>query len=100
KGLVTKVDQGRDDATVRFGNYTATVNAGDMAGKRSPRSEFKRGYIAEFIIKEVEKKNHRLRVEFSPVPAVEVALMTLNARTAEIIAMQGGYDLLSHKFTN
>src|SRR5437588_3049583 len=100
KGLVTKVDQGRDEATVRFGNYTATVNAGDMAGKRSPRSEFKPGYLAEFIIREVEKKNHRLRVEFSPVPSVEGALMTLNAKTGEIIAMQGGYDFLSNKFNN
>src|SRR5213594_2332738 len=29
-GLVTKVDQGKDEATVRFGNYTATVNGADM----------------------------------------------------------------------
>ena len=37
KGLVMKVDSGRDEATVRFGNYTATVNASDMSitiGKR------------------------------------------------------------------
>src|SRR5438309_76571 len=100
KGLVTKVDQGRDEATVRFGTYTATVNGADMAGKHSPRSEFKPGYLAEFIIKEVDKKNHKLRVEFNPVPAVEGALMTLNAKTGEIIAMQGGYDFLSNKFNN
>src|SRR5882672_2995951 len=37
-GLVTKVDQARDEATVRFGNYTATVNGADMGwGKRAPR---------------------------------------------------------------
>ncbi len=99
KGLVTKVDQGRDEATVRFGTYTATVNGADM-GKHSPRSEFKPGYLAEFIIKEVDKKSHKLRVEFNPVPAVEGALMTLNAKTGEIIAMQGGYDFLSNKFNN
>lgn len=100
KGLVTKVDQGRDEATVRFGTYTATVDAGDMAGKRSPRSEFKVGYLAEFIIRELDKKNHKLQVEFNPVPSVEGALMTLNAKTGEIIAMQGGYDFLSNKFNN
>jgi penicillin-binding protein 1A len=100
KGLITKIDQSRDEATVRFGNYTATVNSGDMAGKRSPRSEFRPGYLAEFIIREVDKKNRKLRVEFSPVPSVEGALMTLNAKTGEIVAMQGGYDFLSNKFNN
>jgi penicillin-binding protein 1A len=100
KGLVMKVDSGRDEATIRFGNYTATVNASDMGGKRSPRSEFKPGYLAEFIIREVDKKNHRLRVELQPIPAVEGALMTINAKTGEIMAMQGGYDFLSNKFNN
>lgn len=101
KGLIMKIDQGRDEATVRFGNYTASVDAGDMgSSKRSPRSEFKPGYLAEFIIREVDKKNRRLRVEFQPMPAVEGALVTLNAKTGEIIAMQGGYDFLSNKFNN
>jgi penicillin-binding protein 1A len=100
KGLVMKVDSGRDEATIRFGNYTATVNASDMGGKRSPRSEFKPGYLAEFIIREVDKKNRRLRVEMQPIPAVEGALMTINAKTGEIMAMQGGYDFLANKFNN
>ena len=100
KGLVMKVESGRDEATIRFGNYTATVNAGDMGGKRSPRSEFKPGYLAEFIIREVDKKNRRMRVEMQPIPAVEGALMTINAKTGEIMAMQGGYDFLSNKFNN
>jgi penicillin-binding protein 1A len=43
-GLVMKVDQGRDEATVRFGNYSATVTGADMGwGKRAPRGEFKPG---------------------------------------------------------
>ena len=100
KGLVMKVESGRDEATIRFGNYTATVNTSDMGGKRSPRSEFKPGYLAEFIIREVDKKNRRLRVEMQPIPAVEGALMTINAKTGEIMAMQGGYDFLSNKFNN
>jgi penicillin-binding protein 1A len=100
KGLVMKVESGRDEATIRFGNYTATVNAGDMGGKRSPRSEFKPGYLAEFVIREVDKKNHRLKVELQPMPSVEGALMTINAKTGEIMAMQGGYDFLTNKFNN
>ena len=101
RGLVTKLEQGRDEATVRFGNYTANVTAADMgSSKRSPRSEFKPGYLAEFQIKEVDKKTKRMKVELQQVPSVEGSLMTLNAKTGEIIAMQGGYDFLTNKFNN
>ena len=99
-GLITKIDQARDEATVRFGNYTATINSGDMGGKRSPRSEFKPGYLAEFVIREVDKKARRLKVEHTQIPAVEGALMTLNAKTGEVVAMIGGYDFLNNKFNN
>jgi penicillin-binding protein 1A len=100
-GLVTKVDQARDEATVRFGNYTATVTASDMGwGKRAPRTEFKPGYLAEFIIKEFDKKAHHLKVELNQIPAVQGSMMTLNAKTGEIITMIGGYDFLTNKFNN
>ena len=99
--LVTKVDQGKDEATVRFGNYTATVNGADMGwGKRQPRNEFKPGYLAEFIIKEVDKKTRRLKVELNQIPGVQGSMMTLNAKTGEIVAMVGGYDFLTNKFNN
>ncbi|HSV22269.1 MAG TPA: PBP1A family penicillin-binding protein, partial [Xanthobacteraceae bacterium] len=101
RGLVMKVDQGRNEATVRFGNYTATVTAADTGwGKRAPRTEFKPGYLAEFEIKEVDKKAHHLKVELVQVPAVQGAMMTLNAKTGEIITMIGGYDFLTNKFNN
>src|SRR5437588_7171583 len=100
-GLVTKVDQGKDEATVRFGNYTAIVNGADMGwGKRQPRNEFKPGYLAEFIIKEVDKKTRRLKVELNQIPGVQGSMMTLNAKTGEIVAMVGGYDFLTNKFNN
>src|SRR5256886_2984685 len=100
-GLVMKVDQARDEATVRFGNYTATVTSGDMGwGKLAPRTEFKPGYLAEFEIKEADKKNHRLKIELQQIPAVQGSLMTENAKTGEIIAMIGGYDFLTNKFNN
>ena len=101
RGLVMKVDQGKDEATVRFGNYTATVTSADTGwGKRAPRTEFKPGYLAEFEIKEVDKKAHRLKVELVQVPAVQGAMMTLNAKTGEIMTMIGGYDFLTNKFNN
>jgi len=100
-GLITKVDQTRNEATARFGNYTATITASDTGwGKRAPRTEFKPGYLADFEIKEVDKKNHRLKVELTQIPGVQGALMTLNARTGEIVAMIGGYDFLTNKFNN
>src|SRR5581483_992127 len=99
-GLVMKVDA-NDQATVRFGNYTATVTGADMGwGHRSPRAEFKPGYLPEFIIKEVDKKAHRLKVELNQVPAIEGSMMTLNAHTGEIVTMVGGYDFQRNKFNN
>src|SRR5882724_7281440 len=101
-GLVTKVDHARNEATIRFGNYTATVGAADMGwSKRSPNDELKPGYVSEFEIKEVDQKSRRLKVELSQVPAVAGAMMTLNAKTGEIVTMIGGYDFYSaSKFNN
>lgn len=101
-GLIMKIDRARNEATVRFGNYTATVGVGDMGwSARQPVSEFKPGYLSEFEIKEVDDKNRRLKVSASQVPAVQGAMMTLNARTGEIITMIGGYDFYStSKFNN
>jgi len=98
---VMKIDQGRNEATVRFGNYTSTLTAADMGwSHRSPKDEFKAGYLAEFDIKEVDKKDRRLKVELSQVPAVQGAMMTLNAKTGEIVTMVGGYDFYTNKFNN
>jgi len=100
-GLVTKIDQGRDEATVRFGNYTATVAGADMGwGHRAPRSEFKPGYLAEFIIKDVDKKNRKMKVELNQIPGVQGSMMTINAKTGEMVTMVGGYDFLTNKFNN
>jgi len=101
RGLVTRVDQGKNEATVRFGSYTATVTGADMGwGRRSPGAEFKPGYLAEFEIKDVDKQTRRLKVELVQVPAVQGAMMTLNAKTGEIMTMIGGYDFLTNKFNN
>jgi penicillin-binding protein 1A len=101
-GLVTKVDHARNEATIRFGNYTATVGVADMGwSKRSPKDELKPGYLSEFEIKEVDQKSRRLKVELSQVPAVAGAMMTLNAKTGEVVTMIGGYDFYSaSKFNN
>jgi penicillin-binding protein 1A len=100
-GLITKVDRNRDEVTVRFGSFNATLTAAEMGwSRRQPDTEFKPGHLAEFAIKEVDKKARRLKVELSQVPAVQGAMMTLNAKTGEIIAMVGGYDFYTNKFNN
>ncbi|HEV7680729.1 MAG TPA: PBP1A family penicillin-binding protein [Pyrinomonadaceae bacterium] len=101
-GLITKVDHARNEATIRFGNYTAVLGPADMGwSKRSPKDELKPGYLSEFQIKEVDEKSRRLKVELSQVPAVAGAMMTLNAKTGEVVTMIGGYDFYSaSKFNN
>ena len=100
-GLIMKVDRVRNEAAVRFGSFTATVTPAEMGwGKRQPKDEFKNGYLAEFEIKDVDEKNRRLKVELSQVPAVQGAMMTLNAKTGEIVTMVGGYDFYTNKFNN
>jgi penicillin-binding protein 1A len=100
-GLIMKVDRARNEAAVRFGNFTATLTAAEMGwGKRQPKDEFKNGHLAEFEIKEVDEKNRRLKVELSQVPAVQGAMMTLNAKNGEIVTMVGGYDFYTNKFNN
>src|SRR5690242_7368223 len=69
-------------------------------GKRQPRDEFKAGDLAELEVKEVDEKNRHLKVELSQIPSVQGAMMTLNAKTGEIITMVGGYDFYTNKFNN
>ncbi|PYS76945.1 MAG: hypothetical protein DMF66_11960, partial [Acidobacteria bacterium] len=101
-GLITKVDQGKNEATAHFGEYDATVTAKDMgrATGHQPRSEFKVGFLCEFHIKEVNEGARRLVVELSQMPAVEGAMMTINSHNGEILTMVGGYDFNRNKFNN
>ena len=101
-GLVTKVDHAKNEATIRFGNFTATVGPADMGWSgRQPKAELKPGYLSEFHIKEVDKKSRRLKVELSQIPAVGGAMMTINAKNGEVVTMIGGYDFYTaSKFNN
>ncbi|HEX8181184.1 MAG TPA: PBP1A family penicillin-binding protein, partial [Pyrinomonadaceae bacterium] len=99
RGLITQVDRARNEATVRFGGYTATVTAKDMGwSNRQPRDELKPGYIAEFKIEAVDKENRRLTVELTQTPDIQGALYSLNAKTGEVAAMIGGYNFYTNKF--
>jgi penicillin-binding protein 1A len=101
KGLVTRIEPSRDEATVRFGKYTAVVGRSEMgrAGK-GPSSEFKPGYLAEFEVKAVDNDKKTLKVELNQVPEVQASIVSINAKTGEIVAMVGGYDFHTSKFNN
>jgi len=101
KGLVTKVDAGKNEATVRFGKFTATVTGKDMgrSGKQ-PASELKPGLLCEFLVKEVKNENQTLQVELTQIPEVQAGIVCINSHTGEIVAMVGGYDFHTSKFNN
>ncbi len=101
KGLVTNVNPARDEATVRFGRYTAIITAKEMgrSGKK-PKDELKVGFLPEFEIKEVDEENQTLQATLSQVPEVQASIVSLNAKNGEIIAMVGGYDYSMSKFNN
>jgi penicillin-binding protein 1A len=100
-GLITKVDQAKNEATVRFGSWTATVTAKDMGWSgRQPRSELKVGFVCHFRVREVDEEGHRLEVDLAQVPAVQGAIETINAKNGEVVAMVGGYDFSLNKFNN
>ncbi|MEP6786794.1 MAG: PBP1A family penicillin-binding protein [Acidobacteriota bacterium] len=101
KGLVMKANPGSDEVGVRFGRFKAIVRAGDMgrSGKR-PKDELKPGYLAEFIIKSVDKEHQTLTVQLEQVPEIQAAMITEEVHTGEIVAMVGGYDFHTNKFNN
>jgi len=100
-GLVMKVDKARNQATVRFGGYTAVVDASDMgrSGKQ-PKDELRPGLICEFRITERDTVNKKLKVELTQVPEIQASILSLNAKTGEVVAMVGGYDFHWSKFNN
>src|SRR6478672_7093021 len=101
KGLVMKGDTATDSVGVRFGKYKAIVRQANMgrSGKR-PSTELKPGFLAEFLIKKVDKDKQMLDVELSQVPEIQAALVCLNSHNGEIVSEVGGYDFHTNKFNN
>ncbi len=101
KGLVMKANTGADEVGVRFGRYKAVVKAADMgrSGKR-PKAELKPGFLAEFLIKGVDKDTQTLEVELSQIPEIQASLVSIDSHTGEVVCMVGGYDFQTNKFNN
>jgi penicillin-binding protein 1A len=101
KGLVMKHSTSSDEVGVRFGRYKAIVRAANMGRSgRRPKEELKPGFLAEFLIKGVDKEEQMLDVELQQTPEVQASLVSINAKNGEIVAMVGGYDFHTNKFNN
>lgn len=101
KGLVVTANPASDQVGVRFGRYKGIVGPGDMGRSgRRPVAELKPGFLAEFVIKGVNKENQTLQVELQQVPEVQASIVTVNAKNGEIVCMVGGYDFATNKFNN
>ena len=101
KGLVTKIDSAKDEATVRFGRYSTTVTSKEMGRSgKTPKNELKAGFLCEFLVKEVDNENQTLKVQLEQVPEIQAAIVSLNSHTGEIVALVGGYDFHTSKFNN
>lgn len=101
KGLVTKIDSAKDEATVRFGRYTAIVTSKEMGRSgKTPKNELKAGFLCEFLVKEVDNDKQTLKVQLEQVPEIQASIVSLNSHTGEIVAMVGGYDFHTSKFNN
>lgn len=101
KGLVMKIDTAKNEAHVRFGRYKAVITGKDMGRSgKSPKEELRAGYLAEFEILNVDDENQTISAKLSQVPEVQAAIVSINAKTGEIVAMVGGYDFHTNKFNN
>ena len=101
KGLIMKANPTGDSVGVRFGQYKAVVGPTNMgrSGKR-PKDELKPGFLAEFLVKKVDNEKLTLEVELSQVPEVQASIVSINAKTGEVVAMVGGYDFHTNRFNN
>ncbi len=101
KGLVMKSNNSADEVGVRFGRFKAIVRRPNMGRSgKGPKEELKPGYLAEFLVKGVDKEHQTLDVELMQVPDVQAALVSINAHNGEVVAMVGGYDFHTNKFNN
>ncbi len=90
KGLVMKASASSDEVGVRFGRYKAIVRPGNMGRSgRRPKDELKPGFLAEFLIKGVDKEHQTLDVELQQTPEVQASLVSINAKNGES-SLHGG----------
>lgn len=115
EALVTQVTP--QSANVRFANYQGTIALQDMYWARKPNVNqvlgkhnrpsdathvLKRGDVVHIAVKpNVEitlSHNNIIPVVLQQVPAMEGAILSIDVKTGDVVAMSGGYDFTTSKF--
>ncbi len=91
KGLILSADS--KSAIVKIKDKTFKIGKTEISWtrERSPGRIFKKGDIALFKVESVNKEG-KVKISLDQEPAVEGALVAIEARTGRIVAMVGGYD--------
>ncbi len=84
---------------VRLGPYRGRLEAEDVrwTGKGRPASFLERGDVVEVLVEQVEAAGG-VELELDQEPAVEGALLALDPRTGEVLALVGGLDFARSEF--
>ncbi len=97
-GLVTEVSP--DEALVKFGSYTARLDAAGIQWTRKKRVDraLKVGDVVVFDIQEIDHQNKVMKVALDRIPEIQGAFMVLDNRSGAILAMVGGFDFQYSQF--
>lgn len=98
--VVTAVDADGGTATVRIGALTAVLTRASITWTRrpSPAALVKPGDLIEVAIRAVDAEARTATVTLDQPPLVEGAILALDNRTGEILAMVGGHSFARSKF--
>jgi penicillin-binding protein 1A len=88
-------------AEIKFGDYRAAItDANTKWAGGGPSKLLKKGDLAVFKVIKVDNEKKTLEVNLDQLPAVDGALVCLESKTGEVVAMVGGYDFSMRKFNN
>jgi penicillin-binding protein 1A len=97
-GLVLESDA--ESATIRLGTFRGEIGVEDIEWTRRKKVSdlLKRGDIAMFTLRKVNRTDRTIDVELDQIPEVQGAAMILDNRTGAVRAMVGGFDFQYSKF--
>jgi penicillin-binding protein 1A len=88
-------------AEIKFGDYRANITEANTKWTGAPPSKLlKKGDLAVFKVIKVDDEKKSMEVNLDQLPAVDGALVCLESKTGEVVAMVGGYDFSMRKFNN
>jgi penicillin-binding protein 1A len=98
--IVTRVDTDAGTAGVRLGRFTAELTRESIAWTRRPSvaALVKPGDLIDVAVTAVDEEARTATVTLDQAPLLEGAVLALDNRTGEILAMVGGYSFTRSKF--